>query len=528
MSDLFNADAEAPADEKAPVTEIPAAGPEVATVAEETTVEIETADEAKPGQEIVAVSGSPSAEPMVIEALVPAVVFAPGGVKTVVDKLREEVMAVPRDISTLKGRTAIKSLAYKVARSKTALDEIGKELNAKLKAQTTAVDIERRIMRDAMDELKTDVTRELDKWEDDEKERIQKLEDALVDISSRAVFLSEPSTQDIRDRIDQLDTIPDQDWREFIQRAFEAKKSARAVLTTLLAEAEAREAVEAENARIAAEQEAERVAEEQRKREEREAEIAQAAAAEATRLAEEAAEVERMRVDYLRSMIQHIVDVGNGIIGDKTYPYAILFRELEEKVVIDDSYGEFKEEAIKARGVALEKLRAGMKRQEEAAKEEERREAARLEAIEIAEKAAADRKRIEDEAKLAADQAKEVEARLEREKQKLIDDAAAAERKRIADIEAAEAQAESASRQALVDQEAAVAADRLKQKELADEADRVGRELATKRATDEAHTRTINGEVKTDLMAAGLSEADAVKAVIAIAKSCVRHTTIAY
>lgn len=528
MSDLFNADAEPPAADEAPAAEIPAAGPEVAAVAEEATVETETVDQIQPGQEVVTIPSVVSTAPVVIEALVPAVVFAPGGVKTVVDKLREEVMAVPRDISTVKGRAAIKSLAYKVARSKTALDEIGKDLNAALKAQTTAVDAERRFMREAMDELKADVTRELDKWETEEKERIDECEYRLTMISACAMFLSEPSVQEIKDRLTVLDTLPDHDWREFVQRAVEAKTSARKTLETLLAEAEAREAVEAEQARLAAEEEAERVAEEARKREEREAEIARVAAEEAKRLAEEAAEVERMRVDYLRSMIQHIINVGNGIIGDDTYPYAILFRELEEKIVIDDTYGEFKEEALKAHATALEKLRAGLKRQEEAAAEEERREAARLDAIRIAEEAAADRKRIEEEARLADAAAKEVEARLEREKQKLIDDAAAAERKRIADIEAAEAQAESAARQAIVDQEAAVAADRLKQKELADEADRVGRELATKRATDEAHTRTINGEVKTDLMAAGLSEADAIKAVIAIAKSCVRHTTIAY
>ena len=46
------------------------------------------------------------------QLLTPATVFAPGGVKDVLAQLREKALATPTDISTQKGREAVKSLVY--------------------------------------------------------------------------------------------------------------------------------------------------------------------------------------------------------------------------------------------------------------------------------------------------------------------------------------------------------------------------------------------------------------------------------
>jgi colicin import membrane protein len=61
---------------------------------------------------------------------------------------------------------------------------------------------------------------------------------------------------------------------------------------------------------------------------------------------------EQQRIDYMRRMLKHIEDCGNGTIDGKPHPFGILFRELEEKIVIDDSFAEFKDEAIRAKSVA--------------------------------------------------------------------------------------------------------------------------------------------------------------------------------
>jgi hypothetical protein len=56
-------------------------------------------------------------------------------------------------------------------------------------------------------------------------------------------------------------------------------------------------------------------------------------------------------------IIQHIRNCGDGFFDKLPQPYGILFSELENKIVIDDSWGEFKETGIKAKNDALEKLK---------------------------------------------------------------------------------------------------------------------------------------------------------------------------
>src|SRR5690348_15385756 len=104
-----------------------------------------------------------------ISTLTPATVFAPGGMEGIISKLEAEVRAIDRDISTPEGREAVKSLAYKVARSKTALDEMGKELVAGIKKQAGAIDADRKLARDRLDALKEEVRGPLTAWEEAEK-----------------------------------------------------------------------------------------------------------------------------------------------------------------------------------------------------------------------------------------------------------------------------------------------------------------------------------------------------------------------
>lgn len=59
-------------------------------------------------------------------------------------QIRAEIDGFTPDISTRKGRDAIASIAYKVARSKTALDNVGKELVAELKDIPKKIDAERK------------------------------------------------------------------------------------------------------------------------------------------------------------------------------------------------------------------------------------------------------------------------------------------------------------------------------------------------------------------------------------------------
>lgn len=84
-------------------------------------------------------------------------------------EVRKEIDGFVPDITTKKGRDAVASIAHKVARSKTALDNLGKELVSELKKKPALIDAERRRMRDLLDQWKEEVRQPLTEWEQAEK-----------------------------------------------------------------------------------------------------------------------------------------------------------------------------------------------------------------------------------------------------------------------------------------------------------------------------------------------------------------------
>ena len=226
---------------------------------------------------------------VVIETLTPAVYAEPGGIEALIAKLEADVRSVTTDVSTLKGRKEISSLAFKVARSKTALDDMGKDLVADLKKQTGAVDAERRKIRDRLDALRDEVRKPLDDYEAAEASRVAGHERAIADMVTLAMFDSaEPSVADIKDRLSQLSELPAREWQEFAKRAEATRAETFAKLTVMLDAATAREVEAAEAQRTAAEAAA-------RAKKEREDRIA-AEAADQARLVAEAKAARELRI----------------------------------------------------------------------------------------------------------------------------------------------------------------------------------------------------------------------------------------
>ena len=81
------------------------------------------------------------------------------------EKVAQEVAGHEPDLSTDKGRKAIASLAYKVTRTKTAIDEAGKKLTEDKKKEIAAVDAERKAIREKLDALAAEVRKPLTDWE---------------------------------------------------------------------------------------------------------------------------------------------------------------------------------------------------------------------------------------------------------------------------------------------------------------------------------------------------------------------------
>jgi colicin import membrane protein len=221
---------------------------------------------------------TPSTELAVTTTLVPAVVFAPGGVDTVLETLRKEVrtLAKDMDVSTQQGRVSIASLAYMVARSKTALDKMGKDLGEEHYTAWKSINAERSKITTACDELRAEVRKPLNDFEAAEAARIKGHQDALDALVESAEFYAAGNTgADLTARLAWLENQPPRDWQEFARRAADTLSGEIARVKV----AQAREAAAAEAERLRVEE----VARIQRERDER---VAAEAAAKAKQEAE--------------------------------------------------------------------------------------------------------------------------------------------------------------------------------------------------------------------------------------------------
>lgn len=218
----------------------------------------------------------------------PVAIFQPGGVDSLLTRIKAAALldASKLDISTAKGRAAIASLAMKVAKSKTALETMGKALGEDHYRQWKAIVAERNNIETELDALRDEVRKPLTDWENADKDRVQHHEEMLTEIMALAVFDHEYTAAMVRQRIDHLNAMPARKWEEFQARADNALRLSSDSLKDMLAAAEKREAEQAELERL-------RAAEAARLQRERDEKIAQDAADKARKEAEEKAEREK-------------------------------------------------------------------------------------------------------------------------------------------------------------------------------------------------------------------------------------------
>ncbi|EMA2462519.1 hypothetical protein SQ49_20450 [Klebsiella pneumoniae] len=163
-----------------------------------------------------------------------------------IEAIEKEARSLVPDVTTKKGRDAIASMAHKVARSKTYIDNAGKDLVAELKALPKQIDESRRVVRERLDALKDEVRRPLTEWEA-EQERI-KAEEAMNALHAEALAMNEEFDRQLAARIES-----DHEMALLMNDAFDREQ--------------AEKKAEAERQRIAREEEIKRQAEEKAKRE---------------------------------------------------------------------------------------------------------------------------------------------------------------------------------------------------------------------------------------------------------------------
>lgn len=251
-------------------------------------------------------------ELVTIENINPLVLFTPKAMDPLLADITKKAEDFEADVSTAKGRDKIRSMANKVAGSKTFLDKLGKDLNDDARQQINATDAERRKMRDYLVVLKAKIRKPLTDWEEEEEERIAihkaNLE-FLTDAAENIVWDVTP-LESLQKRLADVEasTMGDEDWEEFAGEAAEAKDAAINAIKKAITKREAKDAQDAEMERLR--QEAEKLerekheAEEQRQQKEhddlirKEAEEAQKRAGEerATKVAEEAEEARQAAI----------------------------------------------------------------------------------------------------------------------------------------------------------------------------------------------------------------------------------------
>lgn len=205
----------------------------------------------------------------------------PGSIDPYLEQIKAAVSGIVHDLSTKKGRDAIASMAYKVAKSKTYLDGVGKELVDDLKKQPALIDATRKRAREYLDQLKDEVRRPLTEWEA-EQQRIQ----SVIDSMDTAHKLEPDRTaEQIASAIAHLESV-DLSSKGLGDRLAEAEGAKAASLESLRAQHAKRKQYEDEQAELA---ELRRLQAE-RERQEREERIAREAAEKAQREAQEAAE----------------------------------------------------------------------------------------------------------------------------------------------------------------------------------------------------------------------------------------------
>lgn len=264
------------------------------------------------------------------ESTVLQVFSSENGLDPVIQQVKDIVDGFEHDLSTAAARKKTASLSHKVAKLKTRLDGMGKDLVSEWKTKAKAVDKSRKDMRESLDSLRDEARQPLTDWESEQtriEEEARIAEDAKIlaaQIESDheiALLLDEKFERELWEskenaRIEEearLDRIAKEQAENEERIAKEAAESARkeaekkAIAEQQRVEKERKEAIqreeqakqqalEAERAKIAAEERAKIQAEEAEKRRIQAEQQAKAYAEEAAKRAQQA-EIDRQAIE---------------------------------------------------------------------------------------------------------------------------------------------------------------------------------------------------------------------------------------
>ena len=201
-------------------------------------------------------------------------------------EVEAKVSGVVYDMSTKKGRDQCASDAYKVARTKHAVEKLGAKLSAEYKEIPKKIDASRRHIKERFDALQEQIRQPLNEWEAAEDARVERHKAFIAQLGDVS-HLNDCTAQTIKQCIEEIEAmVIDDSLDEFEAEAHRVKAKKLEELRAALGAREKYESEQAELARLRAE------AEERAKREAEER-IAREAEERARREAEAKAQAER-------------------------------------------------------------------------------------------------------------------------------------------------------------------------------------------------------------------------------------------
>ena len=253
-------------------------------------------------------------EQIKIEQQALAVAFSTdGGINSIIEQITTQAREKARnlDAETPKGRKELASIAYSVSKTKTWLDEQGKNLVSEAKSKIKVVDNERKAVRDQLDLLRDEIRKPVTDFEDAERKLIENAKQ----IKNLCESLKTPtdefgnllSSAQIKTRLDSVNEIIIDD-NQYQAELKDIVELTQLWLKNLLHSVDEQEKQAEEIKRIQAEEaakaaEAERIARDERiafEAAERERKAAEAEIAKVQKEAEQVIENERKRIEQER------------------------------------------------------------------------------------------------------------------------------------------------------------------------------------------------------------------------------------
>lgn len=214
-----------------------------------------------------------------------------GGTDALFERIAEQARSFVPDVTTRKGREEIGSVAMKVSKSKTLTEKYAKDLVAEEKARIKLIDDDRIQFCKKMDSLRDEILAPRDAWEQAEKDRVKKHEDAIESIKNNACYYIDTTLVELKQSLVFAEqVIVDESFEEYQEQAKIAKYEAIELLRAAVANREKYEAEQSELERL-------RQAEIERQQKERDEKIAREAAEKTRVEAEQKAQAEREKAE---------------------------------------------------------------------------------------------------------------------------------------------------------------------------------------------------------------------------------------